>query len=215
MVSVRIVVSEILDHLPADHVEAVRSRRDLQLINFLMGNDRWLCQQLRRFPEVAARGIVEWGAGEGRLSAKLAGLFPHSSITACDLAPHPDSLPQQVIWKSGDLLSVAGDLRGGVLVANLFLHHFEGPALRQLGRLCENFDLLLFNEPDRALLPQLLGFAMWPVINRVTRHDIHVSIRAGFAKGELPAVMGIDSAAWTITETSTRRGARRLLACRT
>lgn len=209
--SVRQVASEILDHLPADDPEAVRSRRDLRLINFLMGNDRWLCRTARRFPKVAARGVVELGAGTGVLSAKLAAAFPHASITACDLAPRPDGLPEKVVWKCGDLLSGQCGLSGGVLVANLFLHHFEGPALRQLGRLCENFDLVVLNEPDRARLPHILGCAFWPLVNRVTWHDMHVSIRAGFARGELQAMMGLDPARWVIAETSTWRGARRVL----
>ena len=208
------VAPEILDHLPADDPEAARARRDLRLINFLMGNDRWVCRTIRRFPEIAARGVVEWGAGAGVLSAKLASAFPHASITACDLAPRPAGLPEKVLWKCGDLLSSDSGLSGGVLVANLFLHHFEGPALRQLGRLCENFDLVVLNEPARARLPHVLGCALWPLINRVTWHDMHVSIRSGFAEGELEAMMGLDPANWAITGTSTWRGARRVLGCR-
>jgi hypothetical protein len=214
LMGMRKVVPEILDHLPADDPEALRSRRDLQRINFLMGNERWLCRMVKNFPEVASRGVVELGAGDGRLSAKLATAFPHAPITACDLAPRPDELPPHVVWKRGDLLSESCELGGGVLVANLFLHHFEGSALRRLGRLCENFEVLVFNEPDRAWFPHLLGFTMWPMVNRVTRHDMHVSIRSGFARGEMQAMMGLDAAAWAIAETSTWRGARRVLAYR-
>jgi hypothetical protein len=211
----RQVFPEILDHLAADDPAALRSRRDLERINFLMGNERWICRMVRKFPDLAARGVVELGAGDGRLSAKLASAFPHVSITACDLAPRPDGLPHHVTWKQRDLLAGECELNGGILVANLFLHHFEGAALRKLGRMCENFEVLVFNEPDRASFPHLLGFAMWPMVNHVTRHDMHVSIRGGFAQGELQAMMGLDPVGWSIAETSTWRGARRVLGCRT
>jgi hypothetical protein len=210
----RLVKPEILDHLPPDAPEALRSRADLRRINFLMGNERWVCRTVRRFPEAASRGIVELGAGDGVLAGKLAGMFPQANITACDLAPRPTSLDPKVNWKQGDLLSGGTGLRGGILIANLFLHHFEGEALRQIGRLCGGFDVLVFNEPDRAMLPHLLGATMWPTINRVTRHDMHVSIKAGFAKGEMASLLGLGREAWRIEETSTWRGARRVLGCR-
>ena len=104
---------------------------------------------------------------------------------------------------------------GGVLVANLFLHHFEGESLRALGRWIGNFDVLVFNEPDRARLPHVLGRLMHPWINRVTRHDMHVSITAGFAAGEITRLLGLDRARWRFSETSTWRGARRVIGWRT
>ena len=58
----RVVIPELLDHLPAADTQAMRSRRDLRRINFLMGNERWVCRTLRKFPAAAARGIVETGA---------------------------------------------------------------------------------------------------------------------------------------------------------
>ena len=210
----RLVKPEILDHLPPEDPEARRSRADLRRINFLMGNERWVCKTARRFPEAASRGIVELGAGDGKLAGKLAGIFPHASVTACDLAPRPGSLDARVHWKQGDLLSGDTEFRGGILIANLFLHHFEGEALSQIARLCEGFEVLLFNEPDRAMLPHVLGATMWPAINRVTRHDMHVSINAGFAVGEMTDMLGLTKEAWRIEETSTWRGARRVLGCR-
>lgn len=210
----RVVRPEILDHLPADDPEAARSRRDLRTINFLMGNERWICRTVRRFPETAARGIVEIGAGGGALAGKLAGLFPDAPLTACDLAPRSASLDGRVLWSQGDLLADGTSMSGGVLVANLFLHHFEGEALRQLGKLCDGFEVVVFNEPDRGFLPHVLGMLMWPFINRVTRHDMHVSIRAGFAEGELAGFLGLDPETWRVRETSTWRGARRMIGWR-
>jgi hypothetical protein len=213
--ALRVVKPEILDHLPSDDPEAMRSRSDLRRINFLMGNERWIVRTIREFPAAAAKGIVELGAGDGMLSCKLARMFPEATVTACDLVAKPAGIDERVRWMQGDVFANDGPPAGGVLVANLFLHHFEGDSLVALGKLCARYEVVIFNEPDRAALPPVLGALMWPFINRVTRHDMHVSIDAGFSKGELLDLMGMDANVWQIQETSTWRGARRVLGCRT
>lgn len=209
----RIVIPELLDHLPAKDPEARRSRRDLRRINFLMGNERWVCRTVSRFRDEANRGIVEVGAGDGVLCNRLATLFPRARVSAYDLAPAPAPYPR-IEWRQGDVFKMPAPAPGGILVANLFLHHFEGTALTALGQWCKNFDVLVINEPDRARLPHLLGGLMHPWINRVTRHDMHVSIGAGFAAGEIPEMLGLDPQAWQFRESSTWRGARRVVASR-
>jgi len=209
----RIVEPELLDHLPHDDPAARRSRKDLRRINFLMGNERWLLRALRRIPPAAARGICELGAGEGALVAEIARRFPDSRVAACDLAPRPDGLDVRIDWRSGDVFQHPPE-PGGVLVVNLFLHHFETEALRRLGQLCDGFDVLVFNEPDRTPIAAFLGSLLHPFVNHVTRHDMQTSIRAGFRKGEIAALMGLDPARWRIEETSTWRGARRVIAWR-
>ena len=211
----RVVIPELLDHLPADDPEAMRSRRDLRRINRLMGNERWVCRTVRRFPEAAGRGIVEIGAGDGVLCSKLARLFARARVTAYDLAPAPGDLDSRVEWHRGDVFAAPPPDAGGVLVANLFLHHFEEASLTALARWFRDFEVLVFNEPDRARLPHFLGALMHPWINRVTRHDMHVSIRAGFATGEITRTPGLDPARWRFEETSTWRGARRVIGWRT
>ena len=212
--SARIVIPELLDHLPADDPEALRSRRDLRRINFLMGNERWVCRTMRRFPAEADRGIVEIGAGDGMLCNQLARMFPKAPVTAYDLAPRPANLDSLIIWRRGDVFETPAPEKGGVLVANLFLHHFEETSLLALGRWIRNFDVLVFNEPDRSRLPHVLGGLMHPWINRVTRHDMHVSIDAGFVTGEIRRFLGLDPEFWQMSETSTWRGARRIVAWR-
>jgi len=210
----RIVIPELLDHLPSDDPEAQRSRRDLRRINQLMGNERWVCQAVGSFPAAAQHGIVEIGAGDGNLCGRLARLFPQSPVSAYDLAPRPAGLEPRVVWQRGNLFALPAPATGGVLVANLFVHHFEGDLLTKLGRWLENFEVLILCEPDRSLPPHLLGGLMHPWINRVTRHDMHVSIRAGFAAGEIACLLGLGADRWLIRETSTLRGARRVLALR-
>lgn len=209
----RIVEAEILDHLPHDDPAARRSRLDLRRINFLMGNERWILYTLEYFPEAAATMICELGAGDGGLARKIRRRYPDSRVTACDLAPRPAGLDEAIDWRSGDVFQQLSP-SGGVLVANLFLHHFEGDDLERLGRLCDGFDVLIFNEPDRSRRAALLGTLLHPFVNHVTRHDMQASIRAGFNSDEMAALLGLDDSHWKIRETSTWRGARRVIAWR-
>ena len=209
--SERKVIPEILDHLPADDPEALRSRRDLRRINFLMGNERWVCRTVANHAESASRGIVEIGAGDGILCGKLARQFPQAAVAAYDLAPRPVGLEPRVGWNRGDIFEAEIPETSGVLVANLFLHHFEGESLVRMGRWVRHFEVLILCEPDRARLPHVLGGLMHPWINRVTRHDMHVSISAGFRQGEIRRGMGLDADRWQSRESSTWRGARRVV----
>ncbi len=213
--SQRVVIPEILDHLPADDPEARRSRRDLARINFFMGNSRWICRQVSEFPQAAMRGIVEIGAGDGALCERLSRLFPDAPVTAHDLAPPPDIRGSRVVWKQGNLFDFVAPADSGILVASLFIHHFQGAELVKLGRWMRGFQAIILCEPNRARLPHLLGNLMHPFINRVTRHDMHVSITAGFSSGELGPALGLADSDWHIRETSTWRGARRVVAWRT
>ncbi len=214
-VSARVVIPEWLDHLPADDPAVVRSRRDLRRINALMGNERWICRQIRKFHEPLSRGICEIGAGQGDLCARLAAMLPTAAVTALDLAPRPATLDPRIRWLRGDVFTMPPPAPGGVVIANLFLHHFEGRPLQALGRWMDDAGVLIFNEPDRSRFPHFLGGLLHPFINPVTRHDMHVSIRAGFAPGEIAVLLGLDPGRWQIHETSTCRGSRRVIAWRT
>ncbi len=211
----RLVIPELLDHLPATDPEALRSRRDLRRINFLMGNERWICRSLRQFPEALSRGVVEIGAGDGLLCAKLARIFSQTQLVGYDLLARPENLSPQIDWQQGDIFKIPPPPASGVMVANLLLHHFATESLPALGCWFGNFEVLIFNEPDRARIPHLLGHLLHPWINRVTRHDLHASITAGFSVGEIPHLLESIPGNWQFEETSTWRGARRVIGWRT
>lgn len=211
--SARVVVPEILDGLPPGDAAARRSRRDLRLLNLLMGNERWIRCCLRTEGALAV-GCTEWGAGVGGLALRIAREHPQVRVIACDLLPPPLGLPSNVEWHQGDVLQEMENGQGGALVMNLFLHHFEGAALACLAERCRSFDRLVMNEPLRARWPHLLGMMMWPLVNGVTRHDLHASLRAGFAPGELPALLLLAETGWQWCERVSWRGALRLHAWR-
>lgn len=212
----RRVEPEILDELAADDPEAVRSRRDLVLINGLMGNHAWIRHVLKGRAEVRD-GVVEWGAGDGQLLNRLVRDLPGVALAGVDMVPRPGRLPREVAWRQGDVFEAgddAGPATGGVLLANLFLHHFTPDELGRLGERMARFRLLCFVEPFRWEGALVAGSMMTPFVNRVTRHDMRVSIEAGFVPGELPAWLGLDPSDWEISERSSWRGGLRVLASR-
>ncbi len=89
MAIIRVVESELLDTLDAGDPEALRSRRDLRMINALMGNQIWFLRQFRKLPPSSFAGIVEIGAGEGCLSRAIHRRYPSIPLTAMDLQPGP------------------------------------------------------------------------------------------------------------------------------
>lgn len=208
----RRVIPEILDSLPHEDAAAVRARRDLRHVNALMGNYRWvrgriLSSQQRRW--------FELGAGEGRLAAPGDLLAAGVAVTGLDFAPRPADWPESWEWKQGDLFTATGGAGGkgsplsepgpeagsGGCLAVLFLHHFEDPGLRRLGEFLESrFDHLLFVEPARYRLFRLLSSCLLPFVNAVTRHDMPVSIGAGFRPGELTRALGL-AESWTVVES--------------
>ena len=210
----RVVEPEFVDQLPPDHPDVVRSRIDLKVINFLMGNERWIARQVREFPEVRARGVLEIGAGEGTLLERLGKAHPGIPLKACDLAPRPGWLPEEIAWDQRDVFECLAESSGGILAANLFLHHFEEPELSRFGPLMRNFEVICINEPFRTAQTITDARFMRPFVGRATKHDMVVSIRAGFVPGELPELLGLDAAEWKVHEETSWRGGLRVLASR-
>jgi hypothetical protein len=209
----RVVEPEIIDQLPPDHPDVTRSRRDLRVINFLMGNERWLARRIAALPAAREKGVIEIGAGEGTLLERLAHRHPGIPLTGCDLAPRPAGLTEAIRWDRRDVFESLADAGGGILAANLFLHHFEDDALERFRPHLERFDAICINEPFRTQQTLLDARFMLPFVGRATKHDMIVSIRAGFVPGELPERLGLGRE-WTVHEETSWRGGLRMLACR-
>ena len=84
----RILQPELLDTLPAENPEAVRSRADLRRVNAWMGHRRILLRALQSAPRANVRRIVELGAGDGTLAlalaTKLHKRWPNVELTLVD-----------------------------------------------------------------------------------------------------------------------------------
>ena len=208
----RTIQPELLDELPATDARAIRSRRDLNLINLLMGNFRWQRGAIRKHAQAAVQGVVEIGAGDGTLLNQLMNSFNSVPLTGLDLIGRPGSLHRDINWVPGDLMKSLGGLSGGVLIGNLILHHFHPADLEIMGRHCGRFQVVAFSEPLRSRRGHFWGWLLHPFVNDVTRHDLHKSIDAGFVPGELPLQLGLDPEHWNIVESGTILGGYRLIA---
>jgi len=207
----RVIIPEILDSLNPADPRAIRSRRDLRWIDLFLGNSRWIVRQLKKQTPPPAR-IIEIGAGEGDLCRKVQTSLPSATVTGLDLIQRPENLPEAIKWRSGDFFQTLSKIDADACVGSLILHHFSDEALRDLGARLQSFRSLTFCEPLRSRLPLFLSRLSRPFLSEVTRHDMPASIHAGFRPGELPALLGLNSKKWFVTESSHWRGALRLAA---
>ncbi len=210
----RTLQPELLDSLPPDHPDARHSRRDLRVINRLMGNHRWFA---RTIPSLlhADESALELGAGTGELSAQL--LAHGTQVDGLDLVPRPTHWPSARAWHVSDLRTFAGYDRYAAILANLILHHLTAAELAALGAaLSRTARVIVANEPARRTRFQHIFAFVSPFLraNHVTRHDAHVSIAAGFRDDELPRALGLSPAAWDCRCSTTGLGAYRMIAVR-
>jgi 2-polyprenyl-3-methyl-5-hydroxy-6-metoxy-1,4-benzoquinol methylase len=186
----RVVKPEILDSLDAADPAAIRSRRDLRLINWFMRGEPWILQQLSEFDNLSK--VVEIGAGDGHLASLVKKKFPNVEVIAVDLLDRPVGISKEIQWRSEDALISDCYDSDTVVIANLFIHHLDEDGLWNLGEKMSNCRGLITSEPHRYWFSKLLGYLIFPFVNRVTRHDMIVSIEAGFRFGELAGLMNVD-----------------------
>jgi SAM-dependent methyltransferase len=216
----RALEPETLDHLAPDDPVAQRSRRDLRRVNAFMGARGILARAMARASDENGNRplrILELGCGDGRLMLDVArrrgSRWPGASLDLLDRQPLVDAATLAAYAAAGwrarprvaDVLAWAeaddGE-RWDLVVANLFLHHFDAPTLRRLLAACaRRADALAACEPRRsrfALAASHLIFFLGA--NAVTRHDGVLSVRAGFLDAELGAAWPADRAAWRLEE---------------
>ena len=212
----RNVQPELLETYPDDHPDAIIGRKDLLLVNGIMGNHRWVMRTLKREKQPGWR-LTELGAGDGALSLKLIreGVIRSNELHAMDLAGRPAAWPAEAKWMQGDF-TVSPLPSTEIVLANLFLHHFQTEQLRALGeRLSPETRLLIAAEPARQFVHTILGrlFCALTRLHPITRYDMQVSIRAGFRENELSELLGLGPE-WETTASSRPFGAYRFVARR-
>ncbi|MDB5885697.1 MAG: hypothetical protein JWR74_1868 [Polaromonas sp.] len=220
----RIVAAETLDSLDENDPAAIRSRRDLQRIHRFMGTRGILVRALQG-AVAASQGpkplrILELGAGDGSLMLAVAGMlashWPPVDITLLD---RQNLVTRQTLdgyarlgWTARPQVNDVFDWAGvqprhgsdavqpwDVIVASLFLHHFEAPLLGALLAAIESRTRCFFAcEPRRASLA-LAGSHLVGAIgaNAVTREDAVLSVHAGFRDQELGALWPGLRSGWT------------------
>ena len=195
--------TELLDVLPADDPAAQRSRRDLRRLNDVMLHPAIMARRMLRYSIAAPRRIVELGAGDGSLMLKLGRrLARHWSGVTIILVDrqdivtdatrqaisgigwHEQAVPQDVL----DYLAIAEP--ADIIIANLFLHHFQAVQITEIFAQCARLaPILIALEPRRATFPLLGSRLIWLLgCNHVSRHDAVASVRSGFRDSELSAL---------------------------
>lgn len=213
----RSVGAETLDGLAAHDPAAQRSRRDLRRLHRWMGTRSIVVKALRHGPAparpMAPLRVLELGAGDGSLmlgvARALAPAWPSVDLTLLDRQAlvEPATVAAYarvgwtvttvvvdvVDWARGSAAALPGPAAGArwnLVVANLFLHHFEAaPLALLLGAVAARSDRFLACEPRRGWLA-LVGSHLVGAIgaNAVTREDAVLSVHAGFRARELSAL---------------------------
>ncbi len=213
----RTIEPEWLDELAPDDPRAMRSRRDLRRINALMTNSTLVARELgRAFPANAPRAIAEIGAGDGHFMLRVAEkisppwravdviLLDQQSLVSAATNGKFAAMEWQARPVAADVFAWLAQSREpmfDVIVANLFLHHFDAAKLTELLLLiARRTRVLIACEPARSGRA-LLGSHLLGVVgcNDVSRHDAVVSVRAGFKNQELSGLWPAGSA-WTLRE---------------
>jgi len=209
---IRTLRPELLDSLPPEHPDAQHSRRDLRLTNRIMGNFRWFARTL---PPLLRPGetALEIGAGTGELALRLAS--HRVPVDGLDVCPRPDDWPPARSWHVADLRSFAGYAPYAAVIGNLIFHQFTDSELAALGAtLRRTARVIVACEPVRRRFSQALYATVASLLgaSRITHHDAHVSIAAGFRGDELPRALGLDDGAWDVRCETTALGAYRMVA---
>lgn len=223
----RTVTAELLDGLAADDLAALRSRRDLRRVHRAMGTRaivrRALCEMLPARRSAAPLRVLELGAGDGTLMLGVARVlgpaWPAVELTLLDRQALVDratlaayaalgwSATVQVVdvldWAAVEPPSGAPEpARWDLIVANLFLHHFDGARLGALlDAIVARCNRFFACEPRRGWLA-LAGSHLVGALgaNAVTREDAVLSVHAGFRGAELTALWPAPRDAWRVRE---------------
>ena len=227
---VRTVVAKELDSLGPGDPSAMRSRRDLQRVHRAMGTCTILAGELQAVVASRPSGrapvrVLELGAGDGTLMLRVAhALMPRwpavqlALLDRVDLldgttragyaaagwtaTPHTlDALDWARRQDGESTADGSGKPLWDLVVANLFLHHFEAEDLQLLlAAIARRSQAFLACEPRRS--GWALAGSHWIGAlgaGSVTRADAVTSVHAGFCGQELSALWA-PRAGWALAE---------------
>ncbi|MEO6410352.1 MAG: hypothetical protein ABIO45_16590 [Burkholderiaceae bacterium] len=217
----RHVAPETLDGLAVDDPAAQGSRRDLRRIHRAMGTRRITLRALRGWGDPPCDGaplrVLELGAGDASLMLGVArGLcakWQRVDLHLLDRLPVVDPAMLAAYAALGwnarvevrDVFEWVEDrtpVHYDLIVAHLFLHHFEGARLQALlGAIAARCDRFFACEPRRSTFTLAASHGVAALgANAVTREDAVLSVRAGFAGRELSAAWPDRPAGWRLDE---------------
>ncbi|MGH7941359.1 MAG: methyltransferase domain-containing protein [Limisphaerales bacterium] len=215
----RVVEPEWLDDLPSQDPRALRSRRDLRLLNFTMGHPAIMAAAiLEHLRDSTTPRLVEIGAGDGHfmltVAQRLRSKWPSVEATLVDRLDSFDPATAKCFeclgWRihtekkaAAKWLEPSQPGVADAIICNLFLHQFQTAELTEMLRLAASrVRLFIALEPRRSWLSRLSGRLLWVIgCGPVTRHDAGISIRAGFCGREL-SIIWPDRQNWSLTERS-------------
>ena len=160
-----------------------------------------------RWPGVRVTLLDNRQIADGQTPARFASLGWHAEMVVADVFDWARKRSRRLRageWAEDQATGRqdAGD--PGVVIANLFLHHFDDVQLTELFRaVAGRARLFVALEPQRAAWPLFCCRLLWAIgCNSVTRYDAAVSVRAGFSGRELSALWPKDPG-WELTERRT------------
>jgi hypothetical protein len=213
----RVVLPELLDVLPPQDASALRSRRDLRRLNAWMSHAKIMASALQEnAPGHRTQELVELGAGDGhfllsvakRLNERWTGtratLVDRLKVVdpqTCDEFSHLGWHVKAEVAEAAAWLREAPPETSRTIISNLFFHQFHTEQLTEMLQFATgSASRVIALEPRRSWLPRFCGRFLWVIgCGAVTRHDAHISIRAGFSGSELSALWP-DKKNWTLTE---------------
>ncbi len=230
----RCVMPEALDSLSWDDPCAKRSRLDLQRIHKVMGSCAITVRAFQRMKVRASTNrplrVLELGAGDGslmlRVAQALSPMWPSVQLTLLDRLPLVSrstlqdyaALGWTATTRKMDVLDWASPTQSAapapdtsparfdLIVANLFLHHFDGDQLLAVLRAAAlRSDHFFACEPRRSGLAWVGSHLVGALgANRITRGDAVLSVQAGFRGEELSRTWSAVATGWTSQEYEAR-----------
>lgn len=215
---------KIFDHLSPWDPQAIGSRADLVRLHRMMGTVSILLRFMQGSGGCAGADhpirILELGAGDGslllRLATRLVPTWPRVELTLMDrqalVSPQTIEAYARLGWTVSAVVAnvldwASEESEAGhwhIVIANLFLHHFEQLELRQVLRragLCR--DRFVACEPRRSAVALAASHLVGLVgANAVTREDAVLSVQAGFRDAELSDAWPGDKHQWHLVENS-------------